>query len=115
MISGTLIHQHTVIAFRNAHDVVAACSYEQSCQVLDIILVCLHVVRVACVTSHRNTGQLAHEVVLKTCTGNLLGIVQILRSDESYYCIYKERLETLSKAIASCLHGNLIPSVVCFR
>ena len=65
MISGTLIHQHTVITLRYTHDVVAACGYQKGCQVLDIVLVSFHMVGVACVTSHRDTGQFAHEVILK--------------------------------------------------
>ena len=67
-----LIHKHAVIAFRYAHDVVSTSSYQACCQQLDVVLVSLHVVSVACVASHWDSLQLAHEVVFQTSTDNLL-------------------------------------------
>ena len=114
MITSTLIHQHTVITLRYTHDVVAACGYQKGCQVLDIVLVSFHMVGIAGIASHRDTCQFTHEVVLKTCSGNLFGIIQILRSDETNYGINKERMISSCESITTSFHGYLVPSVVCF-
>ena len=114
MITGTLVHQHTVIAFRNPHNVVAACRHQKRCQVFNIVLVRLHMVGIACVAAHRNTGQFTHKMVFQTCAGNLFGVVEIFRSDEANHRIHQERIVFLCKSIASCFHGYLVPAVMSF-
>ena len=51
-------------------------------------------------------------MVFKTRPGHLPGIVQILRADEAHHRIYKERLESLGKAVAPGLHGHLVGAVM---
>ena len=97
---------------RNAHEVVAPGQGQQACQVLNVVLVRLHVVGIAAVTAHGDPGELAHEMILQTRPGDLTGIVQILRSDKAHHGIDKEGLEPLGKAIAPGLHGHLVGAEV---
>ena len=90
--TGGLIVEHDIITVGNAHEIVAPGHGQKACQIFNVVLVGLHVIGVAAVTAHRNTGKFAHEMVLKAGTGHLTCIVQILRADEADYSIHEERL-----------------------
>ena len=84
----------------NAHEIVAARHGQKRCQILNIILVCLHVVGIAAVAAHGDPRELAHEVVFQTGSGHLPGIIQIFRPDEPYHCVHQEGRKPLGKAVA---------------
>ena len=92
----------------NAHEIVAARHGEQGGQILNIVLVGLHMVGVAAVAAHGNTRQLAHKMILQPCTGDLPGIIQIFRPDKAHHGVDQERGKALGKAVAPGLHGHLV-------
>ena len=112
MICVGLIVQHYVVAGRNAQDVVDTGASQEDCQVLDIVLVCHHVVGVAAVAAHGDTRHLGHEMVLKACSYYLTAVVEVLRSDETYYCVHHEGVELPGKGVAAAFHCHLVGAVV---
>ena len=95
--AGGLVVEHHVVAVGDAHEVVAPGGGEEDGQVLDVVLVGLHVVGVAGVAAHGDAGELAHEVVLQARPDDLLGVVKILRPDEAHHRIDQEGGEPLAK------------------
>ena len=112
MESGALIHKHTVVAERNADNVIASGGDEKRGEVFDVILVGLHMVRITCVAAHRHSRQLAHEMIFKAGADDLLRIIEVLGADKADDRAYKERLITLGKTVAARLRRNVIPAVV---
>ena len=96
----------------DAHEVIAPRHGQQAGQILDIVLIRLHVIGVAAVTAHADACQLAHEVVLKPGSRHLPGVIQILRPDETHNGVDQKWLEPLGKTIAPCLHGHLIRTMM---
>ena len=92
----------------NAHEIVAPGHGQKAGQILNVVLVCLHVVGIAAVAPHGNSRELAHEVILQPRPGHLPGVVQILGSDEAHHRIDQKRRKPLGKAIAPRLHGHLV-------
>ena len=71
MITGGLIIQHNIVTHGNAHEVVAAGGGQQNGKVFQVVLIGFHVVGIADVNTHGNTGQFTHEMVFQTGTGDL--------------------------------------------
>ena len=112
MEAGGLVVEHHVVAVGDAHEVVAPGGGEEDGQILDVVLVGLHVVGVAGVAPHGDAGELAHEVILQAGPDHLLGVVQVLGADEAHHRVHQEGLEPLGKAVAPGLHHHLVGAVV---
>ena len=112
MEAGGLVVEHHVVPVGDAHKVVAPGGGEEDGQILDVVLVGLHMVGVARVAPHGDAGELAHEVVLQARADDLLGIVEVFRADEAHHRVHQEGLVPLGEAVAPGLHDHLVGPVM---
>src|SRR3981081_2828172 len=110
-----LILEHHVIRTRHAHNIVDPGCPKQSEQRIHVILVSLSVIGVADITSHRQSKQLAAEVVLQPSAKNLFAIVKILRPNKADNSIDKHRRESPRHGIRASLTGLLIHPMMSVR
>jgi len=99
----------------DSHEVVAARSRQQDGELFNVVLVGLHVVRVAGIAAHGDAGELAHEVVLQPGTHHLPRVIEVLRADEADDGVDEEGRKMPREAVAAGLHRHLITAVVRVR
>src|SRR5215469_2930617 len=71
-------------------------------------------IRVTNVAAHRQTEQLAHEVIFQTGTDYLAFVVEVFRADKSNHTVHQERLEYTRQTIRSRLQGHLVDAMMSF-
>ncbi len=106
--AGRLIGKHHVISHRNSHEVIHTREYEEHGKIFQIVLICIHVIGITSIDSHRNPQKLAHEVIFEPGTDHLSAIFQILRSDKTNHVIDQKRIELSGQCVASSFKRQLI-------
>ena len=96
-----LVAEHDVVRAGHAHHVRDPGRPEAREQGVHVVLVGLGVVGVADVAPHRQSHQLAAEVVLQPGTGDLLAVVQVLGADEADDGVHQQRLKLAGHGIGS--------------
>lgn len=71
-------------------------------------------VRVTDVHAHRDEVHLAHEMILESCTDDLLVVVQVFRSDEPDDRVDDERIIVPGKTVVSRFKCHLIDIMMRF-
>ena len=109
---GGLIIQHDVVGSRDAHDERTSGDGEQRQRHVHVVLIGLGMVRVADVAAHRETEQLAAEVILEAGADDLLAVVEVLGPDEPDHRVDEQRPELARHRIGPCLAGLLVHAMV---
>ena len=108
MIAGGLVVQHHVVRTGNAHEIVAARRSQKQQQIVGRILIGGGVICVADIATHRQTEQLAHEMIFEPGADNLPLVVQIFRADEADNAVDQERIERSRHPICPRFQRQLI-------
>jgi len=114
VITGGLIVQHHVVRARNAHEIITARGGKKHQKIVRGILIGRGVVGVANVAAHRESQQLAHEMIFQAGANDLPLIVKIFRTDEAHDAIQEERVEHAGDAIGARFERELIDPVMRF-
>ena len=115
MVAGGLIIQHHIVRARNAHKIIAARCGQKHQKIVRGILIGRRVIRVADIAAHRQSQQLAHEMIFQAGANDLPLVVKIFRPDKSHDAVHEERMEHAGHAIGARFERKLIDSVMRFR
>ncbi|MNN81142.1 hypothetical protein D3C81_1979320 [compost metagenome] len=115
METGGLIVQHAVVGHWNPNKEIHPGSGQKHREIIHIILVCLHMIRIADVDTHGYPLDFPHEMIFQSGADHLLAVIQILRAYKSDHCIHQKRLETLRKPITAGFQGYLVYAMMSAR
>ena len=107
-----MVVQHHVVGARHAHHVIAPCGGQKQQEIIGGVLVRVGVIGVTHIHAHRQTEQLANEVILQPSAGNLPLVREVLRADEPDHRVHQERVESARDGVRAGFERELIDAVV---